>query len=123
MHEFSAASQLVDLVLAEAEKRKAKRVVEVNLIIGRLSFLNPEQVKFAYEILSKDTLLEGSKLNVQEKPPLVECPKCGYKGGIEVKDDPYFHLGIPLLRCPKCGGEVKIVEGREFIVKSIKIEV
>ncbi|MHC1586376.1 MAG: hydrogenase maturation nickel metallochaperone HypA [Candidatus Hecatellaceae archaeon] len=123
MHEFSAASQLVELVKIEAEKRKAKRVLEVKVVIGRLTFLNPEQLRFAYKILSEGTLLEGSRLRIEEQKAEVECSKCGYKGEISAEDDPYFHIGLPLLRCPKCGSEVSIVKGRDFIVKSVKLEV
>jgi hydrogenase nickel incorporation protein HypA/HybF len=123
MHEFSAASQMVNLVLTEAQRRKVKRVLEVRVIIGKLSFLNPEQVRFAYELLAEGTILEGSNLQIEEKEALVKCSSCGFKGEIKPEDNPYYHFGIPVLRCPKCGGEVEIVEGREFTVKSIKVEV
>lgn len=123
MHEFSAATQLVEAVLSELERRKVKRVLEVRVLVGKLSFLNPEQLKFAYEILSEGTLLKGSKLQVEEKEGVIECLKCGFRGGLPVEDDPYYHLAIPFLRCPRCGGESKIVEGREFAVKSVRVEV
>ena len=123
MHEFSAASQMVDLVLAEAQRRGVKRVLEVRVVIGKLSFLNPEQVRFAYELLSEGTILEGSKLQIEEKEAQVKCLNCGFKGKITAEDNPYYHFGIPVLKCPRCGGEVEIVEGREFTVKSIKVEV
>ena len=123
MHEFSAVSQMVELVLEEAKRRNAKKVLEVRVSVGKLSFLNPEQLRFAYKVLSEGTILENSKLRIEEKEGVIQCSKCGYKGGISVEDNPYYHLGIPLLRCPKCGGEASIVEGRDFSVKSIRIEV
>ena len=62
MHEYSVTTQIVSKVLREAESRRAKRVLEVKLQIGELTFLNPEQVRFWYKILVKGTVMEGSKL-------------------------------------------------------------
>ena len=66
MHEFSMTERLIEAVLHEAEKRGAKRVVEVRLSIGKLMFLGLEQVKFAYATLVRGTILEGSKLMIEE---------------------------------------------------------
>ncbi|RLG93101.1 hydrogenase maturation nickel metallochaperone HypA, partial [Candidatus Bathyarchaeota archaeon] len=57
MHEGTITSQIVENVLREAQKRNAKRVLEVRIEIGKLMFLNPEQVRFWYEMLTKDTVL------------------------------------------------------------------
>lgn len=116
-------TQMVELVLAEAQKQNAKKVLEVRVIVGKFSFLNPEQLRFAYKVLSEGTILEDSKLRIEEKEGVIECLKCGYRSGVPVEDDPYYHLGIPFLRCPKCKREARIVEGRDFTVKSIRIEV
>jgi len=121
MHEGSITSQIVENVLREAEKRNAKKVVEVNLVIGKLMFLNPEQVKFWYEQLTKNTILENSKLVIEEKEGAVYCSKCGYKGNFNVEDDPIFHVPTPTLNCPKCGNIVKIIEGRDCIIKSVRM--
>ncbi len=114
-------SQIVQCVLEEAEKRKAKKVLEVYLVIGKLTFLGIEQVRFAYESLVKDTIMEGSKLIIEERDGLAKCPKCGYKGSIEYQEDPLYHIWTPTLKCPKCGENVEIIEGKECTVKSVKL--
>ena len=50
MHEFSMTSQIVNCVLEEAKKHNARRVSEVHLVVGKLTFLGLEQVRFAYEM-------------------------------------------------------------------------
>jgi Zn finger protein HypA/HybF involved in hydrogenase expression len=45
-------SQIVESVLGEAKKYEAKKVTEVHLVIGKLTFLGVEQVRFAYGILT-----------------------------------------------------------------------
>lgn len=123
MHEFSVTSQIVQSVLVEAEKRKAKKVTEVHLIIGELTFLGLEQVRFAYEALTKGTIMEGSKLVIKTQKGAVKCNNCGYEGGFKYEDDPLYHLPVPTLKCPRCGSSVNIVAGKECIVKSIKMMV
>ncbi len=121
MHEFSMTTQIVNYVLEEAKKHNAKRVNEVHLIIGKLTFLGIEQVKFAYDLLVKNTIMEGSKLHIEEKDGVVKCSNCGYEGGLKYEDDPVYHVPFPTLNCPKCGGVVKIVGGKECTIKTIKL--
>ena len=124
MHESSVTKQIVQYVLQEAEKQGAKRVLEVNLVIGKLSLLGLEQVKFVYEILVKGTIMEGSKLLIEEKDGLVKCTSCGYERQISYGDVSGYHVPtVPImtLHCPKCEGSVEIVEGRECLIKSLKL--
>ena len=123
MHEFSMTTQIVENVLREAEKHNAKKVTEVHLVIGKLTFLGIEQVRFSYNILVEGTMMKGSKLYIAEKNGIVKCSSCGYEGDFMYEDDPMYHISTPTLRCPKCGGLVKIVGGRECTIKSIKLVV
>ncbi|MEM2102004.1 MAG: hydrogenase maturation nickel metallochaperone HypA [Candidatus Bathyarchaeia archaeon] len=121
MHEGSITTQIVKNVLQEANKRNAKKVVEVQLVIGKLTFLNPEQVRFWYEILTKDTIMAGSRLIIEESEGIVKCPKCGYEGDFKYVDDPAMHVPTPTLNCPKCGETVEIVGGKDCLIKNIKM--
>lgn len=121
MHEFSMTTQIVNCILEEAEKHNAKRINEVHLVIGKLTFLGLEQVKFAYETLVKDTIMEDSKLYIEEKDGVVKCNNCGYTGDLKFEDDPVYHIPSPTLSCPKCGSVVNIVGGKECTIRSIKL--
>jgi len=109
--------------LEEARKHKAKKVKEVSLVIGKLTFLGLEQVRFAYEALTKGTIMEGSNLLIKESEGVVKCNRCDYEGNFKYEDNPQYHLPMPTLHCPKCSGIVKIVGGKECIIKSIKLVV
>ena len=121
MHEGSITTQIVESVKTEATQRKARKVLEVYLQIGCLTFLNPEQVKFWYEILTKDTILEGSRLVTEEARGSVQCSACGYSGGLGQVDSSLPHMPMPTLQCPKCNGAVEIVKGKDCVVKRIKM--
>jgi hydrogenase nickel incorporation protein HypA/HybF len=121
MHELAMATQLVENVLEEAKKYDAKKVAEVHLTIGKLTFLGVEQMRFSYDILTKDTIMKDSKLIITEKDGVIECQSCGYKGKVPIEDDPAYHVPVPTLRCPKCREAAKIVEGKECTIMSIRI--
>ena len=114
-------TQIIDSVLEEAKKQDAKKVIEVHLIIGKLTFLGIEQVRFSYNILVENTSMKGSKLIIEEQDGTIECPSSGYKGSLQFEDDPAYHVPIPTLRCPKCGKAAKIVEGNECTIRSIRM--
>ena len=122
MHEFSMATQIVENVLAEAKRNGAKKVAEVHLIIGKMTFLGKDQILFSYDILKKDTsIMKDSKLIIEEQDGVIQCDSCGFKGPVPIEDDPAYHIPVPTLKCPKCGEEAKIVEGKECTIKSIRI--
>jgi hydrogenase nickel incorporation protein HypA/HybF len=123
LHEFSITSQVVRSVLEEAEKRGAKRVKEVHLVVGSLTLLGIDQVRFSYDILVKNTIAKGSRLFIRRRKGRVECGSCGYRGPVRFRSDPIYHISLPTLSCPQCGCSVKVVEGKECLIRSIKMVV
>lgn len=122
MHEFSVMMQIVQEIIKEAEKSNLKSVEEVHLDIGKLTFLSFEQIKFCYEILSKDNILKNSKLIIKEKNAKVECEACGYVGDIKyenIGNSNELHFILPKFSCPKCDMPVKVLEGRECTITRI----
>lgn len=121
MHEFSVMSQMVDSIVEEAKKANAVRVEEVILELGEFTMLGEEQLRFAYDILTKDTLLEGSALTIRTVKGTVECG-CGFEGEASPKEDSP-HRSIPVTECPRCGQLARIVGGRECTVKNLRVVV
>jgi len=122
MHELSTSEAIADFVLEEAKRREAQRVLGVQIEIGGLSFLNPEQVKFWLEVKFDKTIAQGAKLNIKLTKAEISCPECGYKGSLEMKDDPVYHLVLPSISCPRCSsGKVVVEKGRGCTVNRIKL--
>jgi hydrogenase nickel incorporation protein HypA/HybF len=120
MHELSVMAQVVESVTKELEGKHIIKVEVVRLEIGELTMLGKEQLKFAWGILTGDGPLKGSRLTVVKKPAVIECLKCGYRGGARHSTGLGSHIVFPYIACPKCGGEVKVVGGRECIIRSLK---
>ena len=121
MHEYAMTKQIVETVIASAEANKARKVSDVYLVIGKFTFLNPQQIRFWFNLIKKDyPITTKSVLHVKSKEGVVRCENCGYKGEIKYIDDPLYHLVVPSLECPKCKSIVAIIEGKECKIESIK---
>ncbi|MEW5920130.1 MAG: hydrogenase maturation nickel metallochaperone HypA [Bacillota bacterium] len=120
MHEFGITSRIVSTVMQAAAEHNATRVLEVELLIGRLTFLNPAQVQYAYRVLSRGTILEGSKLVVEEGEGAVRCRRCGKESSLELPPQGCFEP-LPSFSCPACAGEVEILRGKECLIKGVKL--
>ncbi len=110
MHEFSFAQALVENIVRIAEEKRAKKVSKVVVEVGDLLLINPEQLKFCYEVLVKDTILEGSELEIRRVEAKLVCERCGrsYRELTSVCD---------------CGGILKVERGEEFLLKRVIMEV
>ncbi len=122
MHELSVMTQLVSSLLDELDDKDIKNVSEVDIEIGELTFLGDEQLKFAYETLSKETILEGSELNIRKLSSKINCENCGYEGGVNYSDDPAFHYEVPVISCPECDSKPTIVQGKETKIVSVRVK-
>lgn len=118
MHELSLADGMLKTVLAAAEKEKAKKIKSIKLEMGEILLVNAEQLTFCFEIISKGTIAEDAKLDITFLKPRVLCNKCHKEFNISSGDDfPILSMGC------ECGSnDVTILSGREFNIKSIKIE-
>jgi len=113
-------SSIVEAVLQELEKHDIEKVEAVDMVVGELTFLGEDQLQFAYEIIARDTILEGSKLNIIPEKIEIKCNSCGYVGPVNYihNGDHYSH---PDLTCPKCGAGVEIIKGKSAMVRSLQV--
>jgi len=122
MHEFSMAQQIFSIVMRVAKENNVKKILEINIEVGQLTFLNPDQLKFALKVLSEDTIAQDAKIRIEIIQPEIRCNSCKYTGKISY-DGPESHTIYPIifLKCPKCGStDVEIIRGKECNIKNIK---
>lgn len=122
MHELSAATAIVRTVTQAAEGQGIKGIKSIRLEIGDLTLLNPEQLRFCFEIASRDTIAEGAILHIERKPARLECRNCGAAFDWTPRDDPAYHLVGPKLRCECGASDILVVSGREMLVVSMTAE-
>ena len=123
MHEFSIVQQLVNTAVASAEENKVKEVHSITLQLGELTFLGKDQMSFAFECLSRETILEGAELKFEDVPAEIECGECGYRGPLpREKLDGLDHY-FPILACPDCGARPEVIAGKECVIREMSAEV
>lgn len=129
MHEFSTAVGIVETITEVAQKNNATKIKKVELVVGEFSMLNNEQLVFAFEVATEQTLAEGANLIIEGQAGEIVCQDCGYKGTIEKqnrekKEVDHFIVNLTnIFECPKCkSNNTKISGGRDIYVKNIEIE-
>jgi len=122
VHEFAIATSLVETLFEIAKKQSSTKVIEVQLKVGKLRLLSLDQLRFSYEILSKGTLLEGSRLTIEETPGFARCPNCNYAQELTETSDT-FHFGLPRMSCPRCTTPLAIEGGDECLITKVRMRI
>jgi hydrogenase nickel incorporation protein HypA/HybF len=104
---------MLNLVLEQAGKARAKEVKKINLVIGEMTGVVDECVQFYFDFLSKGTLADGATISFSVVPTTARCRGCGKL--FEVREFDWT--------CPHCrGNNIEIVAGKELFVESIEVE-
>lgn len=121
MHEYSLATELVNALTEKVSNSDLKQTRIVHVRLGKLRILSQQALVTAYQMVTEQTSLAGSKLEFEEVSVKVCCKNCGYSGKVDYEDDPSLHYSIPVLSCPDCGGPVEIEKGRELEIHSLTL--
>ena len=113
MHEFGIAEELVAAVNLElARLTPSPRLHKVRVVVGGLRQIVPENLTFAYEVLSRDTPAAGSALEIVVLPLAGECIECDWQGEIT----------LPVFQCGACGGfAVRTLGGMELYLDALEV--
>ena len=114
MHELSIVQALIQQVDGEVRQRGVEgRVTRLDLVIGRLSGVSVDAVRFGFEVLAPGTLLEAAVLHVDQPRAECLCRACGSRTPIDELT----------LDCPHCGSHETTIEGgRQMLLQSIELE-
>ncbi|MGQ9503905.1 MAG: hydrogenase maturation nickel metallochaperone HypA/HybF [Thermogutta sp.] len=89
------------------------RVRRVEVVIGPLSGVVPEAFRFAFEVLSPETLGPACELFIRTQPASCRCEACGVVS--EIVELTYS--------CPHCGSSaIQLEGGRGLLLQSIEVE-
>lgn len=122
MHELSISQSIAKTVLEKASEQRARNILSVEIELGELTLLNPEQVEFWLEEIFKKTPAKDAKIRIQRIHPQIKCQDCQWQGKIDTKDDPLYHAYFFNPRCPQCGSSaLDIKKGRECLVRRISM--
>ncbi|WP_020677345.1 hydrogenase maturation nickel metallochaperone HypA [Geopsychrobacter electrodiphilus] len=113
MHELGITQSIVEIALRTATGQAATIIHSVTLEVGALAGVVPDALLFCYEACSKETLLEGSRLIIEEIPARARCRDCA-------TDYPLVDL---LTCCPACGSAASdLLCGEDLRIKEMEID-
>jgi hydrogenase nickel incorporation protein HypA/HybF len=114
MHELPATRGILAIALDKARDAHAVRVTAIDIHIGDMTSIVDDSVQFYFDILSKDTLAAGAKLNFNREPGTGTCVNCGNISAVKPPLDP---------ECPSCQTYgVRVSGGNRFFVESIEVD-
>lgn len=108
MHELAITESVVSTV---AERFAAATVVRVRLAIGKLSGVEPDAVRFCFDVCVQGTPLAGAQLDIVETPGQGWCGHCG--SAVEMSEI----IG----RCACGNGDLQLVSGRELLITEVEV--
>ena len=114
MHEVAIVDALIEQIGDEVRRAGATgRVTRVELLIGRLSGVNPDSIRFALEWLAPGTVVEAARLDIRQPALTCLCAACGARSEVDELD----------ASCPSCTSrEITFDGGRELLLETIELE-
>jgi len=113
MHELSIALNIVEIAAEVARKNGAGRVEALYLKLGALSGVVKDALLFSWQLASDGTVLEGSRLVIEEIPITVHCSNCEADRKLD---------SINKLFCPVCNKATpSLVRGKELEITALEI--
>jgi hydrogenase nickel incorporation protein HypA/HybF len=108
MHELAITESIVQAIV---ERVGDSRVDRVTLVIGELSGVVPDSVRFCFDLCTKGTPLEGAALEILDVPGRAWCRGC--------QTEIELHDLIPLCGCGST--DLDITSGQELTIKQVEV--
>jgi hydrogenase nickel incorporation protein HypA/HybF len=105
MHEVAVMQGVVKTILQSLAQAGASRVINVQLTIGRSGHFTEENARQHFEVLTKDTPVEGASLTLSWLPATLQCLSCFHRFS---SDEPAEQTV-----CPKCGDVVMEIDHQD----------
>jgi len=104
--------EAVRVAVATAKSSGGGRILGLRLRVGVMSGVVPEAMRFAFDVVCRDTIAAGARLEIEAVPATCWCGVCR-------KEFPYADF---LSECPRChnvSGELR--QGRELEIAAVEI--
>ena len=113
MHELSLCEGILQVLEDQATEQDYARVKTVWLEIGALAAVEVEAMRFSFDLVCRDSLAEGCRLEILPLPGTAWCMRCADSVEIAARYDP----------CPRCGGhQLQVTGGDEMRIKELEVE-
>lgn len=113
MHEMSLAEGIRQIVEDAGRSQGFGKVRAVVLEIGQLAAVEVDSLRFCFDVVMKDSIADGARLEIESLPGTGWCMQCALSVPVAALYDP----------CPHCGSyQVQATGGTEMRVKELEID-
>lgn len=112
MHEMSLCENIRELLEEQARVDGFDRVNKVWLEVGPLSCVEPEALRFGFDVVMRGSLAEGAALDIASPPATARCLACGHLATVERRYE----------ACPSCKAPgLQVASGDELRIKKLEV--
>lgn len=112
MHELSLLESVLETLEQQAKEQQFTQVKKVVLEIGALSCVESDALRFAFDVVMKNTLAEQATLDILIEKGHGYCPYCQASVLLESLHQP----------CSQCGQfGIKITTGQQMKIKELMV--
>jgi hydrogenase nickel incorporation protein HypA/HybF len=112
MHEVSIMEQTLEIALNHAKQQQATQIHRIKMKVGTLSGVIPEALEFAFDVVTKGTIAETARFEIESIPVRCYCHHCN----VEFQPDDFIY------ECPHCHQySLDIRQGKELELTSLEV--
>ena len=113
MHEMSLAESVLQIIEDTARAEGYARVKTVWLEIGQLAMVEKESMRFCFDVVTRDSIAQGARLEIIETAGQGWCMECARTVAVTARYE----------ACPHCGSvQIEVTGGEEMRVKELEVE-
>jgi hydrogenase nickel incorporation protein HypA/HybF len=115
VHELPIIQRILELCLRHAASSGATKIVSIHLEIGALCDFHLEWMQPYFDHVSRGTVADGARLEVQRLPALFHCEACRADFPAENRE------GVDA-RCPTCGStRCSLAAARDYRISRLEV--
>ena len=113
MHEMSLCEGVLQVLEEQARAQQYQQVRRVRLEIGALACVDTEAMRFCFDVVCRNTLAEGSVLEISRPDGAAWCMACATTVAIKRRGD----------ACPQCGSyQLQVTAGEELKISELEVD-
>lgn len=112
MHELSLCENIREIIQEQAVQDGFAQVNRVWLEVGALSCVEPEALRFGFDVVMRGSVAEGATLEITTPPAQARCLACHQTSLVTQRYEP----------CPLCGAaEMQVTQGDALKISKLEV--
>ncbi len=112
MHEMSLCESIREIIVEQAAQKGFTQVNCVWLEVGPLSCVEPDALRFGFDVVMRGSVAEGASVKIIIPPATARCLACERIVPIQQRYDP----------CPTCGaGPMEMIQGDALRINKLEV--